>query len=276
MQTSSSPSTSKASSKGPSGAPSPGDETDNDIFTDPAIARAMVEDPLFRWLNNSWKPVLTVVVAVVLGSYAWSQFKQTEQARFAEYAELYQRGGQQFEEVQEKAKELSQLRASSVVMDEATQKKLSELEQGLAQSRLRLQDTLAALGDTGAPYVNLAQLYRGLSEATAGDNDKAIATLEIGEWKQAAGSGAPDIAAELAALARARVLVDQEETFKQGWSVLKELATSSKFVFAGAMVTLSRVARNDEERAEASEVLRQVREQHPEQAELLEQAVSRL
>jgi predicted negative regulator of RcsB-dependent stress response len=263
----------------------PGEAPANDIFTDPSIAQAAVEDPLFRWLHRNWKVFLVTVLALIFGSYGWEQFKRTEQDRMAEYADLYERVGEQFESLVRQSRELADLTAGAVVMDDETKKKLTELETSRDQSLQRLRDSLAVLGDTSKPYSDLASLYRGLAEVVTGNSEEATRILASGvlaegktgrDWRAARAAGTPNLIAELAALARARVQVDSDATFLEGWAELKDLAAQGHYVFAGALLTLSRVARDANERAEAATLLSQVQAERPEQAELLEQAVARL
>lgn len=284
----SSPSASSAVVRGSAPRPptdAPNEAPANDIFTDPSIAQAAVEDPLFRWLHRNWKVFLVTILAVLFGSYAWEQFKRTEQDRLAEYADLYNRVGEQFESLVRQSRELADLTAGAVIMDEETKKKLTDLEASRDQSAQRLRDSLAVLGDTGKPYSDLVPLYRGLAEVVTGNPEESKRILATGvlaggtsggDWKAARAAGTPNLVAELAALARARVQVDSDATFLEGWTSLKELSTQSHFVFAGALLTLSRVARDAKEREEAAAVLAQVQSERPEQVELLEQAVSRL
>jgi hypothetical protein len=273
VQTNSTPMTNKPIIS--SGGATENENPKHDIFTDPELSRAVTEDPLFRTLTKNWRQLVVVVAAVLFGSFAWQRFQETKDERLGDYSELYTRASDQLTDLAEKSKKLAELKVSLVTMDEESRKKLSEAELALTEAQNRLEDTVKSLGDTAEPYTSFVPLYRGLAAALSSDKATAAQILQTDDWRtaEARGKGA-QFAAELATLARARVLVDDDARFAEGFTLLKDLALSSQYVFAGAVVTLQRVAQSPEQKSEAAAVLDQVRNQRPEQAELLKQAVT--
>jgi len=252
-----------------------GGSADHDIFTDPALAQAVSDDPLFRGLAKNWRQIVVVIAAVLFGSFAWNRFQETKDERLGDYSELYTRASDQLADVAEKSKNLAELKASLLTMDDASRTKITEAEKVLSESQSRLEDTVKSLGDTGEPYANFVPLYRGLAASLSGDAATATKLLQTDDWRTAEARGrAAQFAAELSALARARVLVDSDTTFSEGFALLRDLSLTSKYVYAGAVVSLQRVAQTAEQKSDAASVLDQVRTSKPEQAELLRQAVT--
>jgi hypothetical protein len=258
-----------------SGGASENDNPKHDIFSDPELTKNVTDDPLFRALTKHWRQLLVVIAAVVFGSFAWQRFQETKDERLGDYSEVYTRASDQLTTLAEKSKALAELKVSLVTMDEESRKKLSDAELALTEAQNRLEDTVKSLGDTAEPYTSFVPLYRGLAAALSADKANAVQILQADDWRTAESRGkGAQFASELAALARARVLVDDDARLAEGIALLKDLSLSSKFVFAGAVVTLQRVAQTPEQKAEAAAVLDQVRNERPEQAELLKQAVT--
>jgi hypothetical protein len=74
---------------------------------------------------------------------------------------------------------------------------------------------------------------------------------------------------ELGALILARTLVDGEQTFNEGVSLLEDLAREGQFVAASAALTWARIAPNEESKGRAESAIKSLKERFPEQASLL-------
>ena len=253
-----------------------------DIFQDPAIARALDEDPIFRSLLKYWKQCLVVVAAVLAAWYLKSRFHETWAGSMTESADIFQSVSVELEGFRRAVDELESIsaqKAGETPVTEDTTKKYAEAETRLKESREKLLKSLAGLGDASSPYAELAPLYGALVQAREGKIGEVRAALGNSSWDPAQAekmTRAAELIAELKSLVLARSLLDSPETEQEGRALLARLAEQGRVVHVTAAVSLARTAATEDQRRGALSILQQIAKRQPEQGEILEAELARL
>lgn len=260
------------------GQPTEGQEGQHDIFQDPAISKAVSEDPFFRFLHKHWTRLLIAVALIAAGFYAKSAFEETYVASMSQAADLYSkvRSGYRglvglHDQVQ------AQKAAYREDPSEEVAAKLQNLEQSLADSQRRLGEIVMALGDARDPYKQVAGLYDLLLLTLSERHSEVSDTVKTIAWEQ---YGSDQLAerflAELKALVAARALLDSSEHSNEGVLLLEELGERGRYVHTSAALSFARIADSDELKGRAVVLLERVLAEHPEQVELISEDLKRL
>lgn len=262
-----------------------GDSTNQDtsldeVLGDPTVSRTISEDPVFKFLFKWWRQLLTLAVAAAVVFYGRQQFEQARLARMGEASDLYRRVAAEFNNLSLIEQRLKQDRLQSDVDENAGAESgfsAANLERQRQDSERRLKELLASLADTRRPYEGLSDLYKALLARFSGEAFKAGQLLaEAHGWEALKTGSAARFAAELKALALARILLDSESDYAQARSILKALAEKGELVNVSAAVSLSRISLGQEEKKEALQAIEKLIGQYPEQAALLDEEVARL
>ena len=274
----------------------------NDIYTDPSIANSAVasavrDDPLFRFLAQSWRSVVVVVLAIAAAWYGWRGFQSTREESVRHAADIFSRLRIEFEELNrlnaERAtvlKEVAELeqniaspaaapkrgenaKAGVVANAEEQQKeidqkraRLEEIAATVTKTRERAQQTSLLLTDAREPYRSLAALYQVLIQA---DGSSAVPP-------PAESAAATELALvqELQTLAAARR--ELEVNRAEGIERLVGLAESAHYTRAYAALILAQIADSEQERVRAREIIEGVQRNFPDQSALLDGELRRL
>lgn len=255
-------------------------DVNDDIFGDPTIARAIAEDPVFRFLAKSWRQLAIVVLAIGAVFYAKYQFERTHDVRMAEASNVFSKVSSEYSRMERSLGELKEVTAGKSgegASAEEPAKKRGKLEDDLKEIRRKMSDLLAAMQDTRAPYDALAALYRGLTGQLSGDLSDLRSVISGVRWSEYSERQSKErFISELAGLALARGLLDADSTYAEGRQLLQALAEHGRFVEIAAAIGLARISFSKEEKAQALMVLERLASSRPEQRELLKQDISRL
>jgi len=265
---------------GSGSSPSQLDDSEHDIFRDPALSkqalsRSAKEDPLFRWIEGNWRSIGLTILACAAVYYIVTVFKQTRTESMQRAGDLYIHVRQDYREyltLNDKVATLEQeagTPASSAGADSAAKlkaendKKISEAKESALAARQRLDQALRSLADAKQPYAGISAIYLELLARTDGKSSQ-----NPGTWLASAAVRG-DIGLELDALIRARGMLDADATYIAGRTLLKELATSSNYVATSAAISLAKVSTTAQEKEEAKQVVEALAKRQPEQAEIL-------
>ncbi len=238
----------------------------------PIIPEQQVEDPVAKFIWTHRKELTLTVLAGLALFYVIHTFQENRRARMAEAADMFHSVQEQFDNFTQASVRLSEQRSLATVKAEDLKKQ----EDALTEQRARLDQSLRALADTDPPYTELAALYRGLLARSAGAASEAASLLGGFAWRSEAVDSSKRLHGELAQLAFARSLLDDDASREQGMSLLKDLAREGAYVRVVAAVSLARIATSDAQRAEAKALLAAVVQAQPEQADLVKGEVERL
>ncbi len=253
------------------------------VLDDPDIQQVIAEDPLFRFISNWWRQLLVLILGVGLAFYGQQRFQESRQARLSEAAELLSRVHRQYESLRSARNELKQLetekekesqRSSGKEGEEDKRKRderLAKVQNEFNESRRLMSDYVAALSDAVSPYDSLAKFYAGLLSFAGSEAAKAAEELQpLGAvWGDQEPASQGRLIAELAALSAARMLIDDDATYAQGRSQLRQLAILGYYVRVSAAVAFARVSESSEEKEEAHALLLRVIDQFPDLADQL-------
>jgi len=267
--------------------PAPTPEPKHDIFTDPALARPFTEDPLFRFLKRHWKHLLLAVGAALAIVYTRNVFEETRTAELERAGDIMNRVRSEYATLGTLEGELASRQAAvtRLAADPRAEGKAKEEAAGeaaaagqkLDESRRRLESFLLALSDTRPPYRDLVPLYRTLIARAGNDEAKVRETLPLLAPAALSKPEAQErFVEELRALVAGRLLIDDDATLGEARARLKLLASEGAYVQVPAALSLSRIARSPEDRAEARTLLETIASKQPEQLALLQEELDRL
>jgi hypothetical protein len=231
----------------------------HDIFTDPALAQTVAEDPFIRWLKQSWRTLAVIVAAVVAGAYVVSTLRETHHASLERSADLYARVRADFEAYTVAHAAARSGRETAGQAGEEGEQKRVEAERAAEAVRVRLEQGIAALGDTKEPYASIALIYSDLLAKLEGGAQGASPAL----------AGGDAFFSEMHRFVRARALLNDAATVDSGREQLSSLARDGSYVAVAAVSVLRTIARTPAEQATAEELVQRVRERLPAQASLL-------
>jgi len=272
----------------------------HDIFTDPALAEPLKNDPVFRFLKDYWRQSLLIVGMVFAVAYARQVFRDTHVAEMERAADIFARVRSEFEQGTTLREQLGEARARLAEKEgaaksqgtsdkkagtppmadtDAAKSRVADLEKQLADSTRRLDGHLGALADVHSPYREFGELYRGLAARVAAGDGGAVAEMRAAfgvPTGTVALAAKPDLPTELKAMALAKALLDSPEGRAEGRSALAELAQKGVYVNVSAAIALAHTASSIEERKAALTILESIVVSHPEQQGLLGQEAARL
>lgn len=248
------------------------DTSKHDIFTDPAIAQAKAEDPLFDFIAKNWQQLLFAAAIIFGGHYMYTRYQSTQYDSRVSASDLFAKVRSSAQELIIAERELASLKSQT---DEAQKASLEEAEKKVTEAESSLKQRVAALSDAKQPYAELSNLYKGLAAIRAGNLDQA--SQDFSQIINLAKTN-PDMElySELARLQLSRSRLDLPEQYSQARSDLKSLAENGHYVNVVAATVLARVSTTSEEKTEALNVLQSLAKMHPEQADLLEEDLERL
>lgn len=222
-----------------------------DIFQDPTIQEAIKTDAFARFIVRHWRSLVAVLVAGVLAMIAANIFTTTAVTKRASAtAELLevQKTYRTLVETQDSIAELKRESPSDSEVSKETSEKISSLEKNVVEIRTKLSHMIDSL-ESPEPFPVLASLYRGLVAARFNDADGLNKALDqIDGWKSLESESSERYVAELAALGVGRAALQIPELKKRGQEALKALASEGVRVGVDALVTLSYVTTDSEER----------------------------
>ena len=238
-----------------------------EVFGDPSLIKSTEDDPILRYLSNSWRQILTTCLAFAALFYIVNNFVQTRK-------NSQRASGDLFVQVQNDYGALRSLIDSPQVPTEESAK--VEREKQIKDLSSRVEQGLASLGDARAPYPNLARLYRGFMLSLTGDIQTASTTLNTLSEELKDKEGVDRLISELAKISLARMKVDSAADKTAAQAELSQLVSSSEYVGAVAALTSAGVSSSEEEVKRSADLIKQVLEKHPEQAPILENELKKL
>jgi hypothetical protein len=154
---------------------------------------------------------------------------------------------------------------------------LKEATEKRDQIMARLRSNLVALSNERDPYSSLAALYGGLTKLANNDLVGAEADFSAVNWEALPSeSSSGRLLGELAALNIARAKLDSDKSAKDGKQLLEKLAKNGHFVNVSAVTILGMIAQTDEEKTKAANLIADVLQLNPEQADILQPELDRL
>ncbi|WKZ56413.1 MAG: hypothetical protein QY326_06685 [Bdellovibrionota bacterium] len=229
-----------------------------------ALQRALVEDPLVRFVQKRWRALAVVVLFIAAGIYVRNAFVETHEAALRSSGDLFAKIRTEYGLIQAQRAQLTEL---AMDQSEEGKKKLEAQQNQIKDAEAGLVNALATLSDSKEPYASVALLYKALMQA---EPSTAAPSENL----------APDnprlLLVELALLLEAKRLLDHPEQRAEGQAKLQELARSARFVHAVAAISYAHVAESSEERTTARNLLDGVRVMHPEQSDLISAELDRL
>lgn len=268
----------------------------HDIFTDPAIAQSLKEDPLYTWFKGYWRQVLVVCLTVAAVVYTRDVFNRNYVVEMQRASEIFSRVRGGYEQLEANIKSLKTAEKAFVVADaavkaektpsdektkavEAAKKTVTEAQAKIDESKKLMGLYLQALGDTREPYGELAPVYRALVEhfgATPEALSKLAAGLGTPPGDFSSLKGDARFVAEIKELAAVRLLIDVPAERAAVRARLGSLIKGGRYVATSAALTLARLSVSPEDQVAASTIISDFVSSSPEQAELLKDEMTRL
>ncbi len=249
----------------------------HDIFEDPAISRAMNEDPILRYMAKWWQQIAFIVCAIVLAFWLRGRFQETWLNSKGEASDLFSRSEQRYSEFVEASLEKEDKKAETKKPEgEGSASEKEDAAKKSEEMKRVLNESLASLAETEAPYSQLADVYRALATMQQGDATKVDGILGVVSLVGKDGSKTDRFVSEMKLLIEAKAFLDNQAKLAEGKAILKKLASEGYFVNVVAAVTLARLAESDTEREEAKRIINKILETQPEQAQFLQDEVNRL
>lgn len=259
----------------------PNQAQNNDIYTDPAIVDAKIDDPLALFISKHWQQLIMALVVIGIGYYFYNGYLTSQRENQMRAAELYSKAQNSFEELErlrsEELKanpnnpETSEAKVDSNTADSDKELAEKSKQNQIAEARGRLTQQLAALGDTPAPYKQMGVLYSirmAIAQNDLKSAESALATLPAWNTVDRTDSALRYIG-EQAALLYAIGLIDDDSRIQEGRELLISLGKSGVFVAPQAAITLARIATSKPEKSEALSLLESVSRSLPSQSDLL-------
>ena len=260
--------------------------TKHDIYTDPALAQAPTDDPLYKWLNAHWRHLLSLVIAIAVITYFVGAFRDSYESSMRGAADIYARLQSEYNNYSVAKSALSaaviendkKMAGKSAAEKNEAEKGLENYYKNVEDAKSRLTQLVNSASYTREPYSVIADLYRGLMQRIENPKSPDLAALDkFRDWENV---GKPNsdqrFYAELGALILARAYLDDATKRTDGEAMLKNLATKSQIVNVSAALTLSHIADTKEKRVEAKQILDTVLSKNPEQLDLVSDESKRL
>ncbi|MDC0357529.1 hypothetical protein OAO01_01840 [Oligoflexia bacterium] len=278
------------------GAEQSGDDSNSTgVLDGSAIAQTAGEDPVFKFLEKYWRPLLVIVLAVLAVSYVKQTFEDTYVTSMRRAADVYLNMQTEYTTflaaqkeikgvVQDQKLKQDKVREEGAAPDDpaldaedAKPSKHEELLERKERSLTKLKEYFKALEVEREPYRSIAKIYDGLVASASGDFTRAKVQLETFKWREFSGSNSTEgFFAELAAITLARVLLDDEKARAEGKALLTELAQQAQHVNVSASLTLARITESPEEQKQVIAILESLSKNNPEQSELLGEQIDKL
>ncbi len=221
------------------------------------------EDPFARFLLEGWRQVFWIVVAVFAIFYIKNAYVKNQQTN-------QQYSADRFVQVRNEMERMDAARIKAGDEEKKEGEKPAESKEDAAK---RVSEGLRALQDAKDPYNQLEPLYAALLNAKTGG--KVVDTVNPSQLP-AAGDAVGRMIAEFQLLVNARAKLGSPDTIADGKALLKRLAAEGIYVNIDAAISVARLARSPEERAEAMSILQDIENRQPEQAKLLGPELQRL
>lgn len=234
------------------------------------------EDPIFRYIAESWRQILVGVLIVVAVLYARRAFIETQD-------QDARRSADALSKVQAQLDRYVSLKSSPPPIDpklskEEQDKILKAHSDQLTEISSQLNQAITSLGDTRAPYQTLAPIYRAIAAKEEGNTQKALSELSLVDpfASDPTADPAGRLVGELSAILRARILLDQSGKENEGREIMKTLGEKGSFVRVPAALSLALLANSPEDKAQALSILEAIVRDEPSQEPLLSSAIERL
>lgn len=252
-----------------------GGAAEHDIYTDPALARE-TRDPIADFLKSQWRPLFVGILLIFAVIYVKNTMQESYQRGLETSADALFKAQEAFDGFKEAKKKVAELEAKPLSTDaKAKETELKDREAALTDLKSReerMQQTLAVLGDSKAPYNKIADLFKLLIAHERGDVS-AMRTA-LGQYSTESLprlKGADRFVGELSLIALGRALLDTPETGAEGKRILIALAKQGEIVAVSAALTVSRIASTDDEKKEAQALIAELALKNPEQAAALQE-----
>ncbi len=252
----------------------PEEETSgHDIYTDPALARE-ARDPVAEFLKRQWRQLLVGVLVVFAIVYVKNTLQESYRRGLSGSADAFYKAQDALENLKTAKKTLKDLEEKTLPTD-AAEKEKAEKERETARADLkareeRLQQSVAVLGDSMAPYNSFADLIKALAARESGDMQGVRSALaKYSPDTFSALKGSDRFIAELSLLALGRALLDAPESEADGKKILNALASKGEWAGVSAALTISRIAETEQEKKDAQALIADLSTRHPEQAAAL-------
>ncbi len=264
-------------------------EAGQEIPDDPKSGSAqpirVVEDPIARFVEKHWQRALYLLVGAGFLIYLYFGYQSSQEEARKQAAELFNKVRSALQEVETAEQGVvainKEIEKDPNIADQAKLKEREErrvaAEAGLKESRAKLEQRLSALSDVKEPYKTLSKVYSGVSALKTGDLNRAKEVLGQFDWTKVPEQDSERrFIAELAALNLGRALLDQAENLDRGKQILIDLAKKAAYVRPSAALAYARVASNDQERAEAKEILQKVQVELPHYGDLVREQLDKM
>lgn len=210
------------------------------------VDEALSEDPVVRWIADSWKQVCLAIVLIFSVFYIRSSYLQNNIETAAASADSFARVRQAYEEY------TSLLSTSDTKPEELEKKKRA------------LEEVLRVLGDAKPPYANLAAFY-----LSALDDNQPITLADPKNITER-------LVSEVSLLKRARKQIDSQDKIQEGIKNLELLSSEGQFVGAESTIVLGTIATTSEEKEKAQKLITAFLEKNPSQRKIIEDGLSGL
>lgn len=278
---------------------------EHDIYTDPAIADARLEDPVLMFFQTWWRHIAMAVVACGIVIYFISAFQETYVASMKGSADSLHRLQEEYrtfldiKQQLESATSEHQLAKEELVklgtgkidqkIKEDAEKKVSDSEKKLNDAKSRSEEVqssmLQIIGSASAikePYKSLAQLYRVLVARAALTGEPSFKIddgiqAQFLDWEKNTSPNSEErFVKELGALALARGLLDIPEESKKGRDLLEAIAKRGSYGQVSAALAISTISNTAEELKGALLILEDIQRVRPDQSDMLRDEIKRI
>lgn len=253
------------------------------LFEDPSIAQSAKDDPFAKFIARNWRPVFGTVLVTVLVVWGYNTFRTTNEAKRAAASELFSGVRQSYGMYVGQVNTLSQAKIElTTLTDEKRKSELTErvakLETDSKTQREKLERMIQALEDNLVePFPRLAHLYRALLFVRDGDLDRVRSLLGSESWQTVGSPGSPErFVAELSSLTLGKALVDRDTTMREGLRILFELAENGASSQVPAVLSLSAVVTDSEDKTRVTKIINDIQTKTPAQTKFLSQALERV
>lgn len=257
-----------------------GENNDERIFTDPAIAQTVEEDPLLRFFAKHGKSILIGIGVVLALLYGFNRFQETQRDSIQRASDQLLNANRELQNVIRLERELALLalkpepetKAAEGEGKDAPKSEREKLSQELGEAQARLSGSLSGLRDERPPFSEIAEVYRMVAEMAKKDA-VGLSTLPVeltSRWQSEQGSGSTRILSEVSALVSARAKLDSEADRAAAVVELNNMVDNGTYVGVAALATLATIASDEAAQQQVQEKLAAMLAAHPEQRELLE------
>lgn len=253
----------------------------HDIYTDPAIAKMNMDDPLVKWFMANWRKGSVVIIAALVLAYFVNAYRESYESSMRGAADVYvglESAYKEYLTAVSANEKIDKDIVGNPSDKEANDKKSADSLKKLNEAKSHLTQLINSTAGTRDPYKSIAELYRALMARVESPGTVNSPALEqFRNWKSIGSAGSRErFYGELGALILARGLVDDEAKRADGEQLLKELSKDGVFANVSAALSLAYLADSKERMSEALANLEAINQSTSGQSDLLNDEIKRL